>query len=129
DIRVRALGRRHHHAHHGRHDVDPAHPARNRAPTGVGAGPPAPRGLVPRLPSRAKGLYGAGRSLGDMLARNGRTAAGRRRPMPDLEFGWFMPTRGDTDDYGEPLKVAAGLDMFDRVAVAAERAGFEYMLI
>jgi alkanesulfonate monooxygenase len=49
--------------------------------------------------------------------------------MRDLEFGWFIPTRGDTDDYGEPLKIAAGLEMFDRVATAAERAGFEYMLV
>ena len=49
--------------------------------------------------------------------------------MRDLEFGWFIPTRGDTDDYGEPLKIAAGLEMFERVAQAAERAGFEYMLI
>src|SRR5688572_28254350 len=49
--------------------------------------------------------------------------------MRDLEFGWFIPTRGDTDDYGEPLKIAAGPEMFDRVAVAAEKAGFEYMLI
>jgi alkanesulfonate monooxygenase len=49
--------------------------------------------------------------------------------MRNLEFGWFMPTRGDTDDYGEPLKIPAGLEMFDRVAVAAERAGFEYMLV
>jgi len=40
-----------------------------------------------------------------------------------------MPTRGDTDDYSAPLKVSAGLDMFDRVAIAAETAGFEYMLI
>ena len=48
--------------------------------------------------------------------------------MRNLEFGWFIPTRGDTDDYGEPLKIAAGLEMFDRVALAAERAGFEYML-
>jgi alkanesulfonate monooxygenase len=49
--------------------------------------------------------------------------------MQNLEFGWFIPTRGDTDDYGEPLKIAAGLEMFDRVSVAAERAGFEYMLV
>lgn len=49
--------------------------------------------------------------------------------MRDLEFGWFLPTRGDTDDYGDPRKIAAGLELFDRVAVAAERAGFEYMLI
>jgi len=46
-----------------------------------------------------------------------------------LEFGWFLPTRGDTDDYGDPLKVAAGMEMFSRVARAAEDAGFEYMLI
>jgi alkanesulfonate monooxygenase len=49
--------------------------------------------------------------------------------MRNLEFGWFIPTRGDTDDHGEPLKIAAGLEMFDRVALAAERAGFEYMLV
>jgi alkanesulfonate monooxygenase len=49
--------------------------------------------------------------------------------MRTLEFGWFVPTRGDTDDYGEPLKIAAGLEMFDRVALAAERAGFEYLLV
>ena len=46
-----------------------------------------------------------------------------------LEFGWFLPTRGDTDDYGDPLKVPAGIEMFSRVARAAEDAGFEYMLI
>ena len=50
-------------------------------------------------------------------------------PMRDLEFGWFLPTRGDTDDYGDPLKIAAGLEMFDRVAIAADEAGFEYMLV
>ena len=49
--------------------------------------------------------------------------------MRPLEFGWFLPTLGDTDDYGDPLKIAAGADMFERVAVAAEAAGFEYMLI
>ena len=49
--------------------------------------------------------------------------------MRPLEFGWFLPTRGDTDDYGDPLKIAAGSQMFERVTVAAEAAGFEYMLI
>ena len=49
--------------------------------------------------------------------------------MRPLEFGWFLPTRGNTDDYGEPLKIAAGMPMFERVATAAEAAGFEYMLI
>jgi alkanesulfonate monooxygenase len=49
--------------------------------------------------------------------------------MRPLEFGWFLPTRGDTDDYGDPLKVPAGMEMFSRVAKAAEAAHFEYMLI
>ena len=49
--------------------------------------------------------------------------------MRALEFGWFLPTRGDTDDYGDPLKIAAGSEMFERVARAAEDCGFEYMLI
>jgi alkanesulfonate monooxygenase len=49
--------------------------------------------------------------------------------MQKLEFGWFIPTRGDTDDYGQPLKVAAGLEMFDRVSVAASGPVFEYMLV
>lgn len=49
--------------------------------------------------------------------------------MRRLEFGWFLPTRGDTDDYGDPLKIPAGMEMFERVAVAAEAAGFEYMLV
>ena len=49
--------------------------------------------------------------------------------MRKLEFGWFLPTRGDTDDYGEPLKVPASFDMFKRVTAAAEAAGFEYMLV
>ena len=49
--------------------------------------------------------------------------------MRPLEFGWFLPTRGDTDDYGDPLKITAGSEMFERVARAAEDCGFEYMLI
>jgi len=49
--------------------------------------------------------------------------------MRPLEFGWFLPTRGDTDDYGDPIKIPAGMEMFARVAKAAEAAGFEYMLI
>src|SRR5688572_32508621 len=57
-----------------------------------------------------------------------RTTA-RQTTMRKLEFGWFLPTRGDTDDYGEPLKVPASFDMFRRVTAAAEAAGFEYMLV
>jgi alkanesulfonate monooxygenase len=49
--------------------------------------------------------------------------------MRALEFGWFLPTRGDTDDYGDPVRIAAGSEMFERVTKAAEDCGFEYMLI
>jgi len=49
--------------------------------------------------------------------------------MRKLEFGWFLPTRGDTDDYGTPLKVPASAEMFERVTLAAEAAGLEYMLV
>lgn len=49
--------------------------------------------------------------------------------MNQLEFGWFLPTRGDTDDNGKLMKGAAGPEMFERVAKAAEGCGFEYMLI
>ena len=49
--------------------------------------------------------------------------------MRKLEFGWFLPTSGDTDDYGAAAKVAAGPALFSKVATAAEAAGFEYLLI
>jgi alkanesulfonate monooxygenase len=46
-----------------------------------------------------------------------------------LEFGWYLPSNGDTTCYGEPDSVAPGTPMFDRVTAAAEAAGFEYMLV
>lgn len=48
---------------------------------------------------------------------------------PPLEFGWFLPTNGDTTSFTKPLQVRQSFDMFARVAAAAERAGFEYMLV
>jgi alkanesulfonate monooxygenase len=50
-------------------------------------------------------------------------------PTP-LEFGWFLPTSGDTTCYGDRgafIPPSAGL--FDRVVLAAEAAGFEYFLV
>jgi alkanesulfonate monooxygenase len=47
----------------------------------------------------------------------------------DLEFGWFIPTRGDTLDYNEPQQRAPSAEMFERVIVAAENNGFEYILL
>jgi len=50
--------------------------------------------------------------------------------MRPLEFGWFLPTAGDTTCYGAPdAFIPASLDLFTRVVTAAEAAGFEYMLV
>src|SRR3546814_11022894 len=50
--------------------------------------------------------------------------------MRPLEFGWFLPTTGDTTSFGdEERRVPPSLEMFDRVVTAAEAAGFEYMLV
>ena len=47
-----------------------------------------------------------------------------------LEFGWFLPTAGDTTAYGlASAQVTPSLPLFDRVVEAAEAAGFEYMLV
>lgn len=50
-------------------------------------------------------------------------------PAP-LEFGWFLPTSGDTTCYGDRDKaIPPSAALFDRVILAAEAAGFEYFLI
>src|SRR3954462_9850577 len=50
--------------------------------------------------------------------------------MRKLEFGWFLPTAGDTTAYGlANAQVAPSLALFDKVVAAAEAAGFEYMLV
>jgi alkanesulfonate monooxygenase len=47
-----------------------------------------------------------------------------------LELGWFIPTVGDTSAFGDPEKtIPPSLQHYSRVAQAAERAGFEYVLI
>ncbi len=47
-----------------------------------------------------------------------------------LEFGWFLPTAGDTTAYGVP---EAGIDVtpeyLSKVAKTAEESGFDYILI
>ena len=50
--------------------------------------------------------------------------------MRPLEFGWYLPTHGDTTAYGVmSAQVAASSELCDRVVQAAEKAGFEYLLI
>ena len=48
---------------------------------------------------------------------------------PALEFGWYLPTNGDTTTYARPVEVPQSFDMFERVTRTAEEAGFSYMLI
>ena len=50
--------------------------------------------------------------------------------MRPLEFGWYLPTHGDTTAYGvASAQVAGSSELCDRVVEAAEAAGFEYLLI
>ncbi len=49
--------------------------------------------------------------------------------MNKLEFGWFLPTRGDTLDYSIPQQIPPSPDMFQRVVKTAEDNGFEYILL
>ncbi len=50
--------------------------------------------------------------------------------MRPLEYGWYLPTHGDTTAYGvAEAQVAGSPELCDRVVRAAENAGFEYLLI
>jgi len=47
-----------------------------------------------------------------------------------LEFGWFIPTYGDSTTVGDPSTlVPPSADLFVKVARAAEDAGFDYALV
>jgi alkanesulfonate monooxygenase len=46
-----------------------------------------------------------------------------------IRFGWFIPTAGDTTALRDPVEIAPGMALFERVALAAEAAGFEYALV
>jgi alkanesulfonate monooxygenase len=50
--------------------------------------------------------------------------------MRPLEFGWYLPTHGDTTAYGlMEAQIPGSPELCDRVVQAAEAAGFEYLLI
>ena len=50
--------------------------------------------------------------------------------MRPLEFGWYLPTHGDTTAYGlMEAQIPGSPELCDRVVQAAEPAGFEYLLI
>jgi len=46
-----------------------------------------------------------------------------------LRFGWFIPTAGDTTSLARGSEIRPSLELFERVARAAEAAGFEYALV
>ncbi len=47
-----------------------------------------------------------------------------------IRFGWYIPTHGDLTNFADPHEfIPASMEMFDRVALAAEAAGFEYALV
>jgi alkanesulfonate monooxygenase len=48
---------------------------------------------------------------------------------PRLRFGWFIPTAGDTTALSRGSEIRPSLELFERVARAAEAAGFEYALV
>ena len=48
--------------------------------------------------------------------------------MRPLEFGWYLPTHGDTTAYGlMDAQIQGSPELCDRVVQAAEAAGFEYL--
>jgi len=54
----------------------------------------------------------------------------KRANFTQIRFGWFIPTAGDTTAIGDPsAEIPASMEMFERVALAAEDAGFEYALV
>jgi alkanesulfonate monooxygenase len=67
----------------------------------------------------------------------GKTMAGTSRSVDaadgsgrNLHFGWFIPTYGDSAAFGDVESMEPpGMDLFLRVARAAERSGFEYALV
>jgi alkanesulfonate monooxygenase len=51
-------------------------------------------------------------------------------PRNQIRFGWFIPTSGDSTALGDPAAtIPPDLDLFIRVATAAENAGMEYALV
>ncbi|GAA1658345.1 alkanesulfonate monooxygenase [Citricoccus zhacaiensis] len=48
----------------------------------------------------------------------------------EIDFGWFIPTMGDTARIGDPTSsTPPSLDLFTHIAQTAEDAGFTYLLV
>lgn len=61
--------------------------------------------------------------------RTGPTMANGGKKMREIEFGWFLPTAGDGKYVGVESERPATLDYLTEVAQAAEKSGFEFVLI
>ena len=62
--------------------------------------------------------------------RRERFAAKQADKTKPIELGWYPPTHGDTDRFSaSAASIPPSLELFDRVAGSAERAGFQYILI
>ena len=50
--------------------------------------------------------------------------------MRELEFGWYLPTNGDTTAFHDPeAETPPSPEMMERIVRAAEEAGFDYILV
>ncbi|MEZ5818666.1 MAG: LLM class flavin-dependent oxidoreductase [Hyphomicrobiaceae bacterium] len=50
--------------------------------------------------------------------------------MRSLEFGWYLPTHGDTIRFNDAMTdIPPSLELFERIVESAETAGFSYLLI
>ena len=50
--------------------------------------------------------------------------------MRSLEFGWYLPTHGDTTAIGDPgAAIDTDREMLQGIIHAAEESGFDYILI
>lgn len=50
--------------------------------------------------------------------------------MPEIEYGWYLPTHGDTTAFNDPAAVIPPTpELLHRVVSTAEAAGFTYLLI
>lgn len=64
------------------------------------------------------------------MAGTGRRVSSSAVSTARIEFGWFVPTYGDGATLTDPsTMVPPSNELFVRVAAAAERAGFEYLLV
>jgi alkanesulfonate monooxygenase len=67
-------------------------------------------------------------AMPENMSENTSKNMSKKKTYPKM--GWFIPTNGDTTAFGDPEKtIASSMELFEKVALAAEEAGFEYVLV